>query len=233
MEEETKKLKLDALVGEILLLARASLLIHLRFMESAIGRLQFEPLPKGTVMTDGRRFLYAPRYVLLRYQEEKNAPVRDLLHCVLHCVFRHMFLHGKVNSRIWSLASDMMVENLIADLNVRSAVTERQGAQQAALEAFRPLVKPLTAEKLFRYLLDHPLQEEELQRLEVLFAADDHSAWFPREQDENKQQQRDDDSPDLPQPNAPPAGKTAAGSRPAGPGGGTASADVQTAQIPA
>lgn len=206
MDEETKKLKMDALAGDVLLLARASLLLHLRFMENAIGRLHFEPVPGGTIRTDGRRFLYSPRHVLLRYRMEKNAPARDFLHCVLHCVFRHMFLHRKVEERAWSLACDMTVENLIADLHVRAAVTARQEEQQAALETFRPHVKPLTAEKLYRYLTDHPLPEEEYRRLEALFAADDHSAWFPRDNgdDEQKRKPRDGDAPDIPQPNAPP-----------------------------
>jgi predicted metal-dependent peptidase len=205
MDEQAKNLKMDALSGEILLLARASLLLHLRFMESAIGRLSFEPFPKGTLATDGRRFLYSPMHVLLRYKTEQNAPARDLLHCVLHCVFRHMYLHRKVDRRAWSLACDMSVENLIADLGVRAAVTERQSAQKEALDALRSRVKPLTAEKLYRHFLDQPPAEEEFQRLEELFRADDHSAWFPNDEDDDKEQnERDEDSPDLPQPNAPP-----------------------------
>ena len=204
MDEQAKNLQRDALAGEILLLARASLLLHLRFMESAIGRLSFEPLPKGTVATDGRRFLYSPQHVLLRYQIERTGPTRDLLHCVLHCVFRHMYLHKKVEPRVWSLACDMAVENLIADLSVRPALSPRQEEQQAALALLRPTVKPLTAEKLYRYYLDHPPAEEEQQRLEALFRADDHSAWFSQDKDEDKKQERDEDSPDLPQPNAPP-----------------------------
>ena len=204
MDEQTKKLQRDALAGEILLLARASLMLHLRFMESAIGRLSFEPLPKGTVCTDGTRFLYSPMHVLLRYQTERTAPTRDLLHCVLHCVFRHMYLHRRVERRIWSLACDIMVENLVADLRVRTAVTKRQSEQQAIVDTLRPIVKPLTAEKLYRHFLDHPLPEEKLARLELLFAADDHEAWFPHDDDGDKQDGQDEDSPDAPMPNAPP-----------------------------
>ena len=204
MDEETKKLQMDTLAGEILLMARASLLLHLRFMESAVGRLSFEPQPKGTTATDGRRFLYAPMHVLLRYKEERSAPARDLLHCVLHCVFRHMYLHRKVDKRIWSLACDMTVENIIADLRVRAAETARQGEQQETLDRLRPLVKPLTAEKLYRHFLDTPPAEEELLRLEALFRSDDHTAWFPKDDRDDQQNQRSEDSPDIPEPNAPP-----------------------------
>lgn len=204
MDKQTKKLQMDALAGEILLLSRASLLLHLRFMEVAIGRLSFEPMPKGTVCTDGMRFIYSPQYVLLRYQAERSAPTRDFLHCVLHCVFRHMYLHQRVDRKLWSLACDIMVENLIADLRVRAAVTKRQSEQQAYVDTLRPDVKPLTAEKLYRYFLDHPLPEEELARLEQLFLADDHAAWFPRDDDQGQQNTRNEDSPDAPLPNAPP-----------------------------
>ena len=205
MDEQTKKLQADLLAGEILQLAHASLLIHLRFMERALCALSFEPMPKGTIATDGRGFRYAPRHVLLRCRAEREAPARDYLHCVLHCVFRHMYLHAKVERRAWSLACDMVVENLIAELNVRAAVTARQPEQQTALAPLREAVRPFTAEKLYRHFLNHPLPEDEMQRLEALFLADDHTAWFPSDdKDENGQNQRSEDSPDIPEPNAPP-----------------------------
>ena len=77
MDEQTRKLKADLLAGEILQLAHASLLLRLRFMEGALCRLEFAPMPRGTLWTDGRRFSYAPMHVLLRYrqEEEERAPI--------------------------------------------------------------------------------------------------------------------------------------------------------------
>ncbi|MCR5136571.1 MAG: VWA-like domain-containing protein [Oscillospiraceae bacterium] len=204
MDEQTKKLKADLLAGEILQLAHASLLLHLRFMENALCRLSFTPMPKGSLWTDGKSFSYSPMYVLLRYKEERANPARDYLHCVLHCVFRHMYLHTPVEQQSWSLACDMVVEDLIADLNLRSAAVRRQEEQQAVLEAFRNRVKPFTAEKLYRFFLDSPLPEEERLRLEELFRADDHRAWFSSDNNRDRQNERNEDSPDLPEPNAPP-----------------------------
>ena len=205
MDDERKKLKADLLSGEILQLAHASLLLHLRFMEGALCRLSFTPMPKGSVWTDGQRFSYAPMHVLLRYKQERTAPARDYLHCVLHCVFRHMYLHGAVEKDRWSLACDMAVEDLIAGLHLRAAASARETAQQAALAPYREAVRPFTAEKLYRYFLDHPLPEEERLRLEELFRADDHRGWFPSDdKDQNRQKDRDSDSPDIPEPNRPP-----------------------------
>ena len=204
MDEQTKKLKADMLSGEILQLARASLLLHLRFMEGALCRLDFTPLPKGTIRTDGRRFSYAPTHVLMRYKQERANPARDYLHCVLHCVFRHMYLHTSVEKQWWSLACDMVVEDLIASLRLRAASVGREAEQQAALAAFREQVRPFTAEKLYRYFLDHPLSEEERARLEALFLADDHSAWFASDDNKDKQSDPDGESPEIPEPNAPP-----------------------------
>ncbi len=203
MEQQTNKLKADLLAGEILQLAHATLLVHLRFMESALCRLRFEPMPKGTIWTDGQRFSYAPRHVLGRYRAEREAPARDYLHCVLHCVFRHMYLHSQVEQKWWSLACDMIVEDLIASLGVRCAASGREAAQQAALAPLREQVKPFTAEKLYRHFLDAPLPEEERQRMEELFCADDHRGWFSSDKSK-KENERDDSSPDLPEPNAPP-----------------------------
>ena len=204
MNEQTKKLNADMLSGEILQLAHASLLLHLRFMEGALCRLDFTPMPKGTIWTDGQRFSYAPMHVLLRYKQERTNPARDYLHCVLHCVFRHMYLHAPVEKQWWSLACDMVVEDLIASLRLRAAAVSRQAEQQAALAVFRDLIRPFTAEKLYRYFLDHPLPEEERTRLEALFLADDHSAWFTPDDNKDKQSDPDGETPEIPEPNAPP-----------------------------
>ncbi len=203
MDQQNNKLKADLLAGEILQLAYATLLVHLRFMEGALCRLRFEPVSKGTIWTDGQRFSYAPRHVLGRYRLEREAPARDYLHCVLHCVFRHMYLHNQVEQRWWSLACDMIVEDLIASLGVRCAASAREAAQQAAIVPFREQVKPFTAEKLYRRFLDEPITEEERLRLEELFRADDHRGWFSSD-DNRKENEGDGPSPDLPQPNAPP-----------------------------
>ena len=205
MDEQTKKLKADLLAGEILQLAHASLLLHLRFMENALCRLSFAPMPRGTLWTDGQRFSYAPMHVLLRYRQERANPARDYLHTVLHCVFRHMYLHASVEPRAWSLACDMVVEDLIAELHLRAASVAREEAQQAALASYRGRVQPFTAEKLYRHFLDNPLPEEEQTRLEELFRADDHRGWYPSdEEDKNRKPEENPDSPDVPEPNAPP-----------------------------
>ena len=203
MDEQTRKLKADLLAGEILQMAQASLLLHLRFMESALGRLTFTPMPKGTSWTDGRLYSYAPRHVLMRYKAEAANPARDYLHSVLHCVFRHMYLHAPVEKQWWSLACDMIVEDLIAELALRAVTAGRQETQQAALQDYRGQVKPFTAEKLYRFFLNNPLPEEERQRLEELFSADDHRGWFS-DQEDKEQQERDGESPDIPEPNKPP-----------------------------
>ena len=204
MDEQTKQLKADLLAGEILQLAHASLLLHLRFMEGALCRLEFAPMPRGTTWTDGRRYSYAPMHVLLRYKEERGNPARDYLHSVLHCVFRHMYLHTAVQRQWWSLACDMVVEDLIASLHLRAAAVSRERAQQEALAQLREKVRPFTAEKLYRHFLDHPLPEEERTRLEALFFADDHRGWYPSEDKDQDQQPEDSDSPSIPEPNAPP-----------------------------
>ena len=205
MEHQTKQLNAGVLSGEILDLARGTLLVHLRFMERAICQLVFEPMPKGTIATDGQRFRYSPTHVLLRYRAERESVARDYLHCVLHCVFRHMYVHGKIERRYWTLACDIAVEQIIAGLGVQSAVTGRQKEQQAYISSLRNEVKTLTAEKLYRYYLNHPLSEDELSRLSELFCADDHTSWYPPEDDDrNEEQQRSEDAPDIPEPNLPP-----------------------------
>ena len=115
-----------------------------------------------------------------------------------------MYLHGRVEKEAWSLACDMVVEDLIADLSLRATGAAREEEQQRALAPFRDKVRPFTAEKLYRSLLDNPLPEDERLRLEELFRADDHRGWFSDEDNKERQNERDEESPDIPEPNAPP-----------------------------
>ena len=165
----------ETLAREILLLSRNTLLVNLRFLDAALSQITLTPaaLPFAT---DGQRLYYDPRHVLLRYKEEKEQSVRDYLHLVMHCVFRHMYIHTLVDKALWDLACDITVEEVVNGLGLSSAVARRQKRQAAELERLRGEVKQLTAEKLYRYFLDHPPQNPEALR--ELFQGDDHTPWY-------------------------------------------------------
>ena len=197
--------RMEALAEEIVSLSRASLVLHLRFMESAILRLVPVPSPKGTLSVDGSAYSYAPKHVLARYKKDSGTAARDYLHCVLHCLFRHMYVPSVKEKNYWNLACDIMVEDLITSLGVPSTVVDAETEQQEVIDKLRREVRPFTAEKLYRYFVNDHLPDPEWRRLKLLFMADDHKAWYPRDDGERSSgKESTGDSPEAPAPRDPP-----------------------------
>lgn len=168
---------MDRLAREVLLLSRNTLLVNLRFLDGALSQFKLTPEEGTALATDGAHIYYAPRHVLQTYRSEKERPVRDYLHMVFHCVFRHQFADSLLDTELWDLACDMAVEGVITGLDIPAAAAARQRAQSALLQTLRGELKQLTAEKIYRYYLDHRPSPEEVHRLRQQFWADDHSIW--------------------------------------------------------
>ena len=167
----------DDLARDILRLTRNTLLVNLRFLDLALSQFQLSSYP-GTLATDGEHLFYDTYYVLSSYKSERGKNVRDYLHIVLHCVFRHLFAGGDLDRRCWDLACDIAVESAIDELHLESAACNRALAQEETLKELRSQVRPLTAEKLYRYFLDQHLTADQMSRLREHFLADDHRAWY-------------------------------------------------------
>ena len=167
----------DGLAREVLDLARSTLLVHLRFLDLALSRFTPVSYP-GTLATDGQKLFYEVYYLLNAYRQEQNRPVRDYLHMVLHCVFHHLFTGPGIDRRCWDLACDIAVEAAIRDLDLPCAACRRDRAQEETLAALAEQVHPLTAEKLYRHLLDQNLRPDQIAQLRQPFLADDHRAWY-------------------------------------------------------
>ena len=179
-DTEEKRLQL---AREVLKLSRNTLLVHLRFLDMALSRLRPVATDLAELATDGQFLAYDPGFVLRRYKQAKELPVRDYLHVVLHCVFRHMYIHSLLDQSCWDLACDIAVEHTISGLHLRAAAAPREASQQAELQKLEKELKLLTAEKLYRYFLDRQLPPREMERLRQLFAADQHDIWYlPPEQ---------------------------------------------------
>ena len=82
-------------------LSRNTLLVNLRFLDMALSRLKPVATDLTTLCTDGEYLAYDPMFILRRYKQEKEVPVRDYLHVVFHCVFRHMYIHSLMNQTVW------------------------------------------------------------------------------------------------------------------------------------
>ena len=170
--------KRNKLAADVLRLSRNTLLVNLRFLDMALSRLQPVATDLTTMCTDGQYLAYDPSFILRRYKQEKEVPVRDYLHVVFHCVFRHMYIHSLMDQKCWDLACDIAVENMITELGLKSTAAVRERQQQAVIQKLREKYKTLTAERLYRCFLDADIPTDELKRMRELFKADDHSLWY-------------------------------------------------------
>ena len=176
MDEQVEKR--SRLAKDVLRLSRNQLLVNLRFLDAALSRLTPVETVAVPFATDGQYLAYDPRHVLLGYKADRAAPVRDYLHAVLHCVYRHMFVHSLVDQAAWDLACDIAVEHSITQLGLRCAEAERQKYQLPVCQKLQKEVGLLTAEKLYRYLLDRGPNPLQLKQWQELFEADDHALWY-------------------------------------------------------
>ena len=111
---------------------------------------------------------------------------RCYLHMVLHCVFRHMYIHSLVNQDLWNLSCDIAVEAIINELVIRSTDTARSKQQGNIISALKNKVKYLTAEKIYNYLLNNPVDETILEGWSQLFTEDDHFLWYMTSQQQKQ-----------------------------------------------
>ena len=143
--------KINSLALGVLNMSRNSLIVNMRFMDSALGRLALVPMGSESVSTDGEYFYYNPIAVLKSYKKEKEMPGRQYLHEIFHCIYRHMFIGTLVNERYWNLACDIAVENSINGLNIDTVNISAVPLQESAIQKLSGSVKYITAEVIYRY----------------------------------------------------------------------------------
>ena len=165
------------LAGDVLRYACNTLTVEMRFLDVALNKLKLLPYA-GTLATDGANLYYSPLHVLRSYKQEETRPAHDYFHVVLHCLFRHMFVSPEIQKELWDLACDMAVESVTLDLGLRSVETEQTDTRREELDRLQQQVGSLTAEKIYRYYLDHPLSESRFTGMSRLFKVDGHEPWY-------------------------------------------------------
>ncbi len=175
MTEEEERL--DRIARRIIILSRSTIVVNMRYMDSAVFHLM--PVPGAlSLATDGRFLFYESKFLIREYQKEKAVVARDLLHVVLHCIFQHAFIHEKMNQAYWDLAVDIAVENLINEQNLDCFRCERESHQKEILRSLNMQIRSLTAERIYRWLIESGKDEEEIKTLRTFFKADEHDLWY-------------------------------------------------------
>lgn len=171
------------LAGKVMQLARDNIVVNMRFLDVALFRLKLEMrMEMEGAATDGERLYYNPVWLLKRYKEEEDYPVRVYLHMLFHCVFYHSFEYGEKEQELWDLAVDAAVENVILEMNLHMAVLETDAEARNKLHYLKEDVGILTAERIYRYLKNNLITDGEKAQWHRLFYRDAHMYWRRQEQ---------------------------------------------------
>lgn len=109
---------------------------------------------------------------------QKKSRSGIIFHVILHCVFRHIFVSKKIDAKVWDLACDIAVENLINKLNLKCVSCERQTRQAWLLKELEEKLPKLSAEWIYKYFMEENLSDEDMEQLRKNFMADEHFIWY-------------------------------------------------------
>jgi len=167
------------IANDIITLSRNVLFIAMRFLDVVLFQFTLEDnADVKTICSNGETLYHNPDFIIRLYTKEKTAVARAVLHSVLHYVFKHPFVNANINRAYWNLAADIAIENIIGDCRLSQVATAREAAQRDYLLTLKRALSVVTAEKVYRHLLDSQLSEKELEDLERLFIQDDHALWY-------------------------------------------------------
>ena len=178
-----KLVRVGTLANSVLQLARDNIIVNMRFLDVALSRLKPQTrMDLGGAATDGENIYYDPVWLLKRYKEEPDYPVRLYLHILFHCVFYHSFDYGEKEEELWDLAVDAAVENVILEMNLHMAVLEADAEARNKLHYLKEDAGVLTAERIYRYLKNNPITPGERKQWNRLFHKDEHIYWKKQEE---------------------------------------------------
>ncbi len=170
--------KIDICI-DILKNVRNELYLSMRFFDMALSKLEFMPLTDiEGVGSDGFFFYFYPDYVIGVYKNDQIRINRTFLHTMLHCLFGHLNQQNKdVEESYWNLACDIVVESMLDDFQ-KSCIRNRiLPYRKNVYQKLKESLEVLTPKGVYRALLQMQLSENELQKMQLEFWADDHRMW--------------------------------------------------------
>ena len=175
--------QVQLLAEKVMSLARDSILVNMRFLDTALSALKLVPQKSsGGFAADGANIYYDPVFLLKKYKEEPAFAVRMYLHILFHMIFYHSFRFDKLDGETWSLAADIAVEAAIQELKLPGQSLMRDEEAARKLTFIKEEIHSLTAEKIYRYLKNFQVGERERAELGRLFFMDSHRRWMPSEE---------------------------------------------------
>ena len=160
MEQNEKK---AALCGEIIRACREELCDLFPQLDGAFACLTWAAAEQRGFRVDGDTVWYHPDDLTRLYAQSPGALRRGYLHMLLHCLFLHLY-SGHTHDRLWNLACDMAVENLMEKQEMPRLF---DGKNRDFLHNLDENLQ--SAEQIYEYLKENGSPPE------ADFAFDDHS----------------------------------------------------------
>ena len=153
--------KINSISEEIMRLAHDELLMNMRFLDSALFNLNVSQASNsGAHVFTGNELLYSNVKLISDYKTHINKCKRLYLHTLLHCVFSHAYDSKGKDRKLWDLATDIAVENVVLDfdLAILSLPTDDLLLNRInnIKKEFRRIYKgntALSAQKIYKYFL--------------------------------------------------------------------------------
>lgn len=173
------------LADEVIRFARDSILVNMRFLDIAMSVLTAQPVRdlKGAAC-DGKNIFYDPVFLLKKYKEEPAYPLRLYLHILFHMVFYHNYRYDKVDQKKWNVAADIAVENVVLEMGLHGSALKRDEGALRKLKVLKEDISSLTAEKIYHYLKNGNVSDNQMAEYIRYFNMDDHIYWMPTQSEE-------------------------------------------------
>ena len=159
---------------KILSIAREELSCSYPFLASAIYALKTvedaEDMVSYGLSQNADEFLYSPEALVKDFVRGKDIST-VFLHSVLHCVFLHpFFVPFYRDNRLWDLACDICIFDLISSLDRNREVTDAESKALPVLARLKRKLPLLNAQLVYSLLEKSDVSPE-------LFYVDDHHLW--------------------------------------------------------
>ena len=171
-EEELKKMREEVL--DRIIIARVGLLLRHPFFGNMATRLRIEPADEWcpTAATDGRHLYFNTQF----FNAMDNKEIEFVIaHEILHCVYDHLTRREDRDPKLYNIAADYVVNNLL--------VRDRIGSKPKIVDCFQDLkYDKWTSEEVYDDLFKNAKKIDISQLGELL---DEHIDWGDGDDDKN------------------------------------------------
>ncbi len=175
---DSNREKLLEISYKIISAAHAKILLSLRFLEVAMGNLEWAPaFGSGVYACDGKKIYFDPEKLVMDFKKDQESVVNLFLHEIFHMIFHHGFEYDKKNEKSWDLASDIAVWTVMMELDTYKDNPDEDAERRLKIKTLRKRCPQLSAQKLYKLFLVEPPSSDEEAQLRRLFRSDSHELW--------------------------------------------------------